>query len=521
MSSKQTFEDSLVDQVPYIRRIVRRIAKNSDVVDDISQEVCVRIIEKEKLWNKNTNQLSHWMNAVARNLTIDYLSKKKLPTSVMPDDLYMNLEQKTFSEEQIKWVLQQFSSLSKRHRKILNMRYYQKMKVTDIASTLNISQPAASQQLAQALKVLRKKAKNQNLLAVLLSSAWDFKTVMKVLVMNYIKVVAILVGVIVLSMMIYLSTEQGDGQNVVSEEDEVMKFQVSKNESSNINKKSEMESEKFQFSKISADTGEEGSAEKEEGDSDKKNTHFIKDYQEIYKLIGSNRTLVLDPLAFDANGIKAEYDEKRKSQIEKFNIDGVKNLVIKGSGGTPVDFLIDDMLSFVMEFKDVENLVLENLNIGHVARKGDCMGGVVRMDNCKNIKIINCILFGCGTVGLKLNNVHFLEVNNSTIKECTVGGMVVDKCSNIKFNNCEFYDNNVVKDYTRQPALVSISKCEEINFLACTVRNNTAYSRLPLFYVSASSRIEYSQGAIEYSEPFSLIKNKDSMTFTDAWITKR
>ena len=66
MSNRHILENSLVDHLPYIRRVVGKVAKNCDVVDDLSQEVCVRILlVKEKLWNKNTDQLSTWMNSIA------------------------------------------------------------------------------------------------------------------------------------------------------------------------------------------------------------------------------------------------------------------------------------------------------------------------------------------------------------------------------------------------------------------------------------------------------------------------
>ena len=77
MNNNSLFEQSLIENMPSIRRVVGRVCKRSDYVDDISQEVCARIIEKEKLWNKEPSQLRAWMNAIARNFTINYLAKKR------------------------------------------------------------------------------------------------------------------------------------------------------------------------------------------------------------------------------------------------------------------------------------------------------------------------------------------------------------------------------------------------------------------------------------------------------------
>jgi len=48
MNTSQLLTETLVDHLPKLRRIVDRIAKNEGVVDDIAQETCVCIIEKEE-----------------------------------------------------------------------------------------------------------------------------------------------------------------------------------------------------------------------------------------------------------------------------------------------------------------------------------------------------------------------------------------------------------------------------------------------------------------------------------------
>ena len=57
MSSNKTVREGLVSQMPQLRRVVGRIAKNQGVVDDLVQDCCTRIIEKEDMWNGNQNTL--------------------------------------------------------------------------------------------------------------------------------------------------------------------------------------------------------------------------------------------------------------------------------------------------------------------------------------------------------------------------------------------------------------------------------------------------------------------------------
>lgn len=171
-----------------------RVAKKCDVVDDISQEVCLRIIEKEKLWNRNSSQLSAWMNSIARNLTLDYIRRKKEISTEERGKYFLHSKEESFSDEQIEWVVKQFQSLSERQSQILNMRYYQNMKVTEIAKLLHMAQPNVSREIVTALKELRKKARSQGFLAVLLVPQtlrwpwnWEWILSMQVAVMSKVK----------------------------------------------------------------------------------------------------------------------------------------------------------------------------------------------------------------------------------------------------------------------------------------------------------------------------------------------
>jgi len=219
MNANQALQEKFVDHLPKIRRIVSRIAKNEGIVDDITQEAFVRIIEKENLWNKKPNQFLQWMNTVTRNLTKDYLKKKKERSLEGTEECLLFPEVGGFSEEQIEWVVKQFCSLSEKQRQVLNMRYYQNMTVTQIGKELGITQQTASHHINMALKTLRKKAKSQGLLAILLPWNWDLKTAMRVVEMGGKTKVFIIVIVTFLFLFIWNSfdtTEVGlDVKNLI------------------------------------------------------------------------------------------------------------------------------------------------------------------------------------------------------------------------------------------------------------------------------------------------------------------
>lgn len=176
MDPKNTLKDQLEDYLPQIRKVVQRIAKDDRIVDDIAQECCVRIIEKEKLWDGNTNKITQWINMVTKNLTIRKVSKHRKEqakthplynegSTVLPED-------EKFSEDHIKWVLLQFDHLSKRQKEILQMRYFKNMSLTDIGEELDITPQTASIHMKRAIDKLKQRAKFQGLMSLVLPFKW-------------------------------------------------------------------------------------------------------------------------------------------------------------------------------------------------------------------------------------------------------------------------------------------------------------------------------------------------------------
>jgi len=197
MSIKQNLREGLVDYLPQIRKIVSKIARYEDIVDDLSQEICVRVIEKEKLW-KQENKLKSWINSITRNMTITHISKKKPQQQELKENAFltMEMEQENFSEDHIQWILNQFKTLTEKQQQVLKMKYYQNMKVTEIARKLNISHPTVSEHLNSALKTLRKRAKAEGLLTFLIPWKWDLRIVSQVVVMSKIKIIAVFIVVL-------------------------------------------------------------------------------------------------------------------------------------------------------------------------------------------------------------------------------------------------------------------------------------------------------------------------------------
>lgn len=172
-----TMNHEIEDHLPQIRRVVSRIARDEGIVDDIAQECCVRIIEKEALWRQK-DRLTQWINAVTRNVTINYLKRhwRQQRMKRLEEDIVEIPQERDFSLEDIRWVVCQFQHLTPTQKDVMHLKYFEGLKSVEIAGRLEISESRVSHHIASSLKTLRKQARAQGLLAALLPWNWFSQT---------------------------------------------------------------------------------------------------------------------------------------------------------------------------------------------------------------------------------------------------------------------------------------------------------------------------------------------------------
>lgn len=68
----------LENHIPYLRKLVWSICRDSQLLDDISQERCVQIIEAEKNWDGNKEKSKKWLAAIAGHATLRRVKKENL-----------------------------------------------------------------------------------------------------------------------------------------------------------------------------------------------------------------------------------------------------------------------------------------------------------------------------------------------------------------------------------------------------------------------------------------------------------
>ena len=225
--------------------------------------------------------------------------------------------------------------------------------------------------------------------------------------------------------------------------------------------------------------------------------------KEFLAALGSDRTIIMAAGGFHLSGWdpEVEYpsqsitddlgylDENKMIKLREgitwegsfdggeLNLTGVRNLTIIGDedGGTAIT--VDPRYAFVMKFVNSSNIVLKNLTAGHT-EGGYCEGGVYGFDNCSDITISGNAMYGCGTMGLELNHVRGMTVEDSVIYECTYHIMDIRNSQDIIFNKSVFRDN---MEFT----MVNLDKVEGVSFHFCHFIDNTGQ----MFNVSNSKKV--------------------------------
>lgn len=231
--------------------------------------------------------------------------------------------------------------------------------------------------------------------------------------------------------------------------------------------------------------------------------------EEFLNALGDNREIIvcaeegllLTPALremIDAGKIKEFDTVTRARQVgifyeEEFDgptivVSGLKNITIRSDSKERRSVEVTPRYAYILNFISCENLTFTNVLWGHT-KGGYCTNGVLGFDDCKNITITNCGLFGCGTEGIVARKCQNLKMTDSEIFECTYSIMHLYGCENFTFQNCFFYKN---KEYD----LIGVdSNCENIVFNCCSIVGNRGL----LFNFSRQDNVKLNRCIISHS----------------------
>ncbi len=159
----ETYRDELTAHLGAIRSQVRRVARDCDEADELTQECVARLLEKERLYHRK-GPFSHWVSVVVRRFALNRLRKQKTwerkKVEVTSMDAFAEQDRdRKYSEDDVRTILQQFVHLTPAQRDVLRMRYLEDMSQKDIADRLGVTPQAVSQRVQGAVRRLRDRAR--------------------------------------------------------------------------------------------------------------------------------------------------------------------------------------------------------------------------------------------------------------------------------------------------------------------------------------------------------------------------
>ena len=175
----------------------------------------------------------------------------------------------------------------------------------------------------------------------------------------------------------------------------------------------------------------------------------VKTVDELLSAIGPDRTIYLEDGVYDLSTASAYGTGSSDyfSWMSGFDgpqlaIQGVENLTIKAAGPHRARIVAVPRYSEVLYFEDCSAITLSGFTAGHnpvIADQG-CAGGVLSFSNCRDFKVEDCSLFGCGIVGVSCMGCFGGEVVRTEIHDCSDGACYFYDSRDIALTDCNIHD---------------------------------------------------------------------------------
>lgn len=189
---------------------------------------------------------------------------------------------------------------------------------------------------------------------------------------------------------------------------------------------------------------------------------------DFVKSIGSNKKIILNPGVYDLSNVDQSIELQAGVTWEdvtdgkELNIRNISNLIIEGPSEGKTEILVKPRFSQIMDFENVSNVTIRNITAGHTPAEYMCDAGVLNFQSSKDIKIENCELYGCGSIGLSLNEVERLNMSNSNINHCSLRAVQIYDSNDINLKGSKIINHEAYSNifYIRGSKDVLIEECE-------------------------------------------------------------
>ena len=198
-------------------------------------------------------------------------------------------------------------------------------------------------------------------------------------------------------------------------------------------------------------------------------------------------------------------------------IESVDGLVLEGKPG--VEIVTVPRYACVLKFTDCRSITLQGFTAGHTVAPGYCTGAVLGLSACRDVRVEDCDLYGCGTYGLELSRCSGVHVTNTIIRDCSYGVIYADNSADVLLDGCSIHGIEGIV------GLFTMSYCHDCALINSTVQNCSADSLTEFYSVRdftlAGCEISENRFAgVFFSTPYPIIVDGCAFhdnTVTDGW----
>jgi hypothetical protein len=173
--------------------------------------------------------------------------------------------------------------------------------------------------------------------------------------------------------------------------------------------------------------------------------------QELIAALGSETVILLQPgrYVFEDSNVLGTDEERAvlpdwsslSPHYDAGEIHDLHDLALVSVGPEPALIIQPDSYAPALAFRNVEDLALYNLAIGHRPEQGWCRGGVIRVIESKRVLVDGATLFGSGTEGLSLVTVDGLTLRDSVITDCSEQFSTISNSRDVIYERVEIVGN--------------------------------------------------------------------------------
>ena len=269
---------------------------------------------------------------------------------------------------------------------------------------------------------------------------------------------------------------------------------------------------------VGAPATEEAPAPEEAAENS--HTVSVSTVDELLAAIAPDTEIILAPGTYDlstasdygktVNGLYTWEEVYDGYELVLQNISGLK---ISGEGAVIAAI---PRYANVIRCVGCEFVSFEGFTAGHSVEHGFCVGGVIRLENCRYISLDKCRLYGCGVIGLWAEGCEDLYAYDTDIYDCSYEGVDLNTCRNVELNGCRFYD------YQDADTLLRFESSDSININGCEIYDSQLQR---LMMPGGSTNVYFTGNSIRnctfLSDVFALARNDavvDACEFSDCSI---